>query len=214
MIRMRLIATAALLALAGPALAAAPFVDGDAAAGKAKASACIACHGANGNSANPQWPNLAGQHAKYLYEQLKHFKSGARNNAIMMGQVANLSDQDMKDIAVYFAGLEMEVGQASEEVAQRGEEIFRGGIPAKGVPACAACHGPGGAGNPGVSYPRLGGQKAQYTAATLQAYREGNRGDYPAAAIMNAIAENMSDEEIQAVSSFVSGLYIPEEGEE
>lgn len=209
MMKSRLIALLALLLLSTAALAQVT-IDGDAKAGKQKASACMACHGADGNSSNGQFPNLAGQHQSYLYLQLKHFKSHERKNPIMWGQVAKLSDQDMKDLAVYFSGLQMEVGTADKSLVDKGEHIFRGGIPAKNVPACAACHSAVGYGNPGVPYPRLAGQKAQYVATQLQNYRDDKRGDYPAAQIMNAVAKSLSDDEIQAVSSFVSGLYVKE----
>jgi len=207
MMKSRLIALLALLLISTAAMAQVT-IDGDAKAGKSKASACMACHGAKGNSSNGQFPNLAGQHPSYLYLQLKHFKSHDRKNPIMWGQVANLSDQDMKDLAVYFSTLQMEVGAADKSVVDKGEHIYRGGIPAKGVPACAACHSAAGYGNPGVPYPRLAGQKAQYVATQLQNYRADKRGDYPAAQIMNGVAKNLSDDEIQAVASFVSGLYV------
>lgn len=207
----QLSALVTLLLLAGPV--AAQMVDGDPEAGQSKAQACAACHGANGNSANPQWPNLAGQHADYLYEQLQYFKSGARQNAIMNGQAAGLSEQDMADIAAYYASLEMEVGETSEDLAELGRSIYLGGIGEKGVPACAACHGPAGQGIPGTGYPRLGGQKAVYVSQQLQAYRSGNRSGYGQASVMNSIAANLSDEEIEAVSSYVYGLY-PADGED
>ncbi len=204
----RPLALLTLLVLGTIASAQSPYVDGDAEAGAGKASACMACHGANGNSSNPQWPNLAGQHPRYLFEQLQFYKSGERENAVMMGQAANLSEQDMKDLAVHFAGQAPAIGEANEELAELGEQIYRGGLPEKNVPACAACHGPTAQGNPGAGYPRLSGQNAVYTANSLQAYRSGDRGAYPGGAIMNDIAENLSDEEIQAGSSFVSGLYV------
>lgn len=207
MVHRRILAALALIALFATAHAQTLYVDGDPEAGESKAQSCAACHGAAGNSGNGEWPNLAGQHAKYLYDQLRHYKSGERENAIMAGQVGNLSDEDMRDLSAYYAGLEMEVGGANEDVVALGEKIYRGGLPAKDVPACAACHGPVGLGDPGANYPRLGGQKAQYTATTLQDYRSGARSGYEGADIMNAIAKNLSDEEIQAVSSFMSGLY-------
>jgi cytochrome c553 len=208
MIYRRPLALVALLVLSSAAFAQTPYVEGDAEAGANKAAACMACHGADGNSGNPQWPNIAGQHASYVFEQLQLFKSGERQNPIMMSQAANLSEQDMKDLAVYFAGQTMQIGAASEELAELGEQIYRGGIPSKNVPACAACHGPAGQGNPGAGYPRLSGQNAVYTANTLIAYRNGDRGEYPGGAVMQNVAANMSDEEIQAVASFVSGLYV------
>jgi len=201
----QLLALATLLLLAAPV--AAQMVDGDPQAGESKAQSCAACHGANGNSNNPQWPNLAGQHADYLYSQLTFYKSGARQNAIMQGQAAGLSEQDMADLAAYYATLEMEVGETNEELADLGRSIYLGGSGEKGVPACAACHGPAGQGIPGTGYPRLGGQKAVYTSQQLQAYRSGERAGYGQASVMTSIAANLSDEEIEAVSSYVYGLY-------
>lgn len=210
----RLVLTVSALALSMTASAEdSNYVDGDPEAGKSKAQACAACHGpkGRGEGKNPEWPSLAGQHPKYLYEQLKLYKSKERNNQVMWGQAGNLSDQDMKDLSAYFAQQEPAVAGASEGGRDEGEAIYRGGIPEKGVPACAACHGPSGTGNPGVPYPRLGGQKATYTAQQLTAYREGERGDYEAAQVMNDIAANLSDEEIQAVSSYIAGLYVEHE---
>ncbi len=198
----------ALLALGSLASAQSPYVDGDAEAGSAKAGQCAACHGGSGNSTNDEWPNIAGQHALYLYEQLRLYKDAERDNQVMVQQAADLSEQDMKDLAVHFAAQEMEIGGTNEELAELGEKIYRGGLPEKDVPACAACHGPIGQGNPGAGYPRLSGQNAQYTSNTLQAYRSGDRSGYEGSEIMNSIAEGLSDEEIRAVSSFVSGLYV------
>lgn len=200
-----------LVLLASPV--AAQMVDGDPQAGASKAQACAACHGANGNSANPEWPNLAGQHADYIFAQLQFYQSGARENAIMQGQAAGLSEEDMADIAAHFASLEMEVGETSEALVDLGRSIYLGGIADKGVPACAACHGPAGEGIPGAGYPRLGGQKAVYVSQQLQAYRSGERAGYGQASVMTAIAGNLSDDEIEALASYVYGLY-PADGEE
>lgn len=201
-----------LLLLASPV--AAQMVDGDPEAGESKAQACASCHGSNGNSDNPEWPNLAGQHADYLFNQLRHYKSGERENAVMQGQAANLSEEDMADLAAYFSSLEMEVGETSEDLADLGRSIYLGGIGDKGVPACAACHGAAGEGIPGTGYPRLGGQKATYTSQQLQAYRSGDRAGYGQASVMTSIAGNLSDEEIEAVASYVYGLYPGDEAEE
>lgn len=200
-----------LVLLASPV--AAQMVDGDPQAGAGKAQACAACHGASGNSANPAWPNLAGQHADYISAQLQFYQSGARANAIMQGQAANLSEEDMADIAAHYASLEMEVGETSEALVDLGRSIYLGGIADKGVPACAACHGAAGEGIPGTGYPRLGGQKAVYVSQQLQAYRSGERAGYGQASVMTAIAGNLSDDEIEAVASYVYGLY-PGDGEE
>ena len=193
---------ALLLTLAATSVPAA----GDPSAGQQKAAVCGGCHGADGNAVNPMWPDLAGQHESYLYQQLKLFKSGERANAIMAGQVANLSDQDMQDLAAYFAAQELKLGETAPDLAKLGRQIYMGGDPANNLPACAACHGPAGHGNPASVYPRLSGQNAQYVVAQLKAYRAGERAGYPAAQIMSQIAARMSDAEIEATASYVHGL--------
>lgn len=200
--RLPLILAAALLALASTAAPAA----GNPSAGKEKAAVCAGCHGADGNAVNPIWPDLAGQHESYLHQQLQLFKSGERANAVMAGQAANLSGQDMQDLAAYYARQQLKIGEADPEQVDQGRQIYMGGDPANNLPACAACHGPAGAGNPAAVYPRLGGQNAQYVAAQLKAYRSGQRAGYAAAEVMTQIAERMSDAEIEAVSSYVQGL--------
>ena len=199
----------ALLLLASSA-ATAQLEEADPMRGETSAAVCAACHGQNGNSAAPQWPNLAGQHPDYLYEQLQYYKSGERANAIMLGQAAGLDKQTMADLAVYYAGLEAEIGETPEELLTTGRSIYMGGIAEKGVPACVSCHGPAGMGVPGSGYPRLSGQKVQYTSDQLMAYRSGERAGYGQAGVMNDIAANLTDEEIQAVANYVRGLYPPE----
>lgn len=179
---------------------------GDASRGQEISQTCVACHGADGNSANAEWPKLAGQGERYIYEQLQAYQSGERENALMAQQVADLSEQDMKDLAAYYASQQVDVGAADPDLAEQGESIYRGGIPDKGVAACTACHGPTGAGMAAAGYPRLGGQHATYVAGQLQAYRAGER-TTDANRIMRGVAEKLSDEEIRAVASYVSGLY-------
>ncbi|MEX0385293.1 c-type cytochrome [Spiribacter pallidus] len=175
--------------------------------GENAAAACAACHGQQGNSMSPEWPNLAGQHADYIFEQLKYYKSGERANAIMLGQAAGLDEQTMADLAVYYEGLEAEIGETPEELLATGRSIYMGGIAEKGVPACVSCHGPAGMGLPSSGYPRLSGQKTQYTMDQLMLYRSGERSGYGQASVMNGIAANLTDDEIQAVSAYVRGLY-------
>lgn len=194
------------LLLASVAAGASPLVDGDAKAGKTKAAPCAACHGAQGNSSNPQWPKLAGQHGPYILRQLMHYKSGKRQNAVMAGQAANLSEQDMKDLSAFFAQQNMQPAAASEKLVKRGSQLYRSGDAEKDIPACAGCHGPAGLGNAAAAYPRIGGQHAQYLATQLKAYRDGKRSDYPKGKIMAGVAENMSDADIKAVASYIQGL--------
>ncbi|QIT57027.1 cytochrome c4 [Aquisalimonas sp. 2447] len=194
--------------LAGSALVAAPLLQaGDISRGEELSGSCAACHGADGNSDNPEWPNIAGQGQRYLFEQLKAYQTGDRENAVMAGQVSDLDEQDMRDLAAYYASLEPGVaGGVDPDLRERGEDIYRGGIPDKGVAACMACHGPAGAGMAGAGFPRVGGQHAQYTAEQLRKYRDGDR-DTDRNRMMRDVAERLSDDEIEAVSSYLSGLH-------
>lgn len=181
--------------------------EGDKAKGAELSGTCVACHGTDGNSSNPQWPKIGGQHAAYIHEQLMAFKSGDRQNAIMAGQVANMSEQDMRDLGVFYAGQNMSPGLATEESIETGGKIYRGGVSSKNVPACSGCHGPSGLGNPGAIYPRVSGQHATYLEAQLKAYRSGERDNTRLSKIMTAVAENLTDAEIKALASYMSGLY-------
>lgn len=209
----RLFVLLGLSVLAGAA-AAEPLVDGDAQAGERKAAPCAACHGPQGNSNNPLWPKIAGQDAPYLYRQLRYFRDGERQNPIMAVQVADLSDRDLKDLAVYFSQQSMQPSAAGEQFVDRGAQVYRAGDPEEGIPACAGCHGPAGLGNAAAAYPRIGGQHAAYVAAQLEAYREGARTGYPAAEIMVGVSENLSDADIEAVASYVQGLQLRQPAEE
>jgi cytochrome c553 len=192
---------------AAPAAAKDAFTQGDAAAGQAKAATCFACHGPGGNGAiNPAWPKLAGQHSAYIVEQLNEFKSGQRKVAVMMGQAATLSDDDMHNLAAYFAAQKPVPGVASKDAVAVAEKLYRAGDAERGLPACAACHGPTGAGNAAAQFPRLGGQNTAYAAAELNDYKTGERGAQGKGQIMATIAAKLSDAEIQALSSYISGL--------
>ena len=164
---------------------------------------CSACHGADGNSAIALNPKLAGQHPEYLLKQLTNFKEGKRANAVMAGMVANLTKEDMQGLASYFAGQKQTLGKAkSNGAGSLGEKIYRGGIAATGVPACAACHGANGAGIP-KQYPRLAGQHADYALQQLRTLRTGERANAP---MMMTIAAKMTDAEMQAVADYMQGL--------
>lgn len=186
-----------------------PFTGGSPEAGAAKAATCGACHGPGGNSANPDWPKLGGQHATYVARQLANFKSGARKNPVMNAQAAGLSEQDMKDLGAHYATQKMQPGVASPDAMAVATKLWRAGDASRALPACGACHGPAGAGNAGAAYPRLGGQHAKYVAATLRNYRDGSTMplDQAPAAIMNAIATKLTDPEIEALASYVNGLH-------
>lgn len=176
-------------------------------AGQAKSAVCMGCHGVDGNSANPEWPSLAGQHASYITKQIKHFKAGERQNPLMTPMAMSIAtDQDLEDLAAYFSSsTPRPTGETEPSKLKLGQQIFRAGNPATGVPACAGCHGPAGAGNPGAAYPRIGGQHAVYAAAQLRAYKSGARATDPNE-MMRTIAAKLSEAEIDAVASYLQGL--------
>ena len=176
----------------------------DLAKGEEKATqVCAACHTADGTRGSPTNPILQGQHPEYLAKQLAEFKAGKRANAVMSGMAALLSDDDMKNVAAFYASKQAKPGFAkNKDLVLLGEKIYRGGIAAKQVPACAGCHSPTGAGIP-AQYPRLGGQHADYAEAQLTAFRAGTRAN---SAQMTTIAARMSDKEIKAVADYVAGL--------
>jgi cytochrome c553 len=180
---------------------------GDAAAGQGKVVVCGACHGADGNSAAPNFPKLAGQGERYLLKQLNDIKSGTRPVVEMTGLLDNLSDQDLADISAYYASQKMSVGAADPKLVARGEALFRGGKLNEGMPACTGCHSPNGAGLDAAGFPQLGGQHAGYVAKQLTDFREGNRTNDGDSMIMRGIAAKLSNKDIEAVSSFIQGLH-------
>lgn len=180
---------------------------GDAKAGQTKAAMCGACHGADGNSAAPNFPKLAGQGERYLLKQMNDIKSGNRNVLEMTGLLTNMSEQDMADIAAYFASQNMSVGAADPALVKAGEALFRGGKLAEGMPACTGCHSPNGAGNDAAGFPQLGGQHAQYVAKQLTDFREGNRTNDGDSMMMRSVAAKLSNKDIQAISSYIQGLH-------
>jgi cbb3-type cytochrome c oxidase subunit III len=197
-----LFAIAATFALLGSTAA---LAAGDATAGQQKSAACAACHGADGNSANGEWPKLAGQNTVYLVKQLQDFKAGRRANPIMSGMAAPLSDQDMEDIAAYFSAQQPAPGKADPELVEKGKAIYLGGNLNSGLAACTACHGANGKGNPAAGFPAVSDQHAQYVETQLKAFRTMQRGNDPGQMMRN-IAAKMNDDEIKAVASFMQGL--------
>lgn len=187
-------------AQANPAAPAKP----DLAKGSATSSqVCAACHTADGSRGSPANPILQGQHADYLVKQLTDFKSGQRKNPVMAGMAAMLSDEDMRNVAAFYASKRAKPGFAkNKDTVALGEKIYRGGVADRSIPACAACHGPSGAGIPS-QYPRLGGQHGDYVEAQMNAFRSGQRGNSPQ---MLAVAAKMNDLEIKAVSDYIAGL--------
>lgn len=200
---MKLLAWVACAALAlgsGAATAA-----GNAAAGKVKAAACGACHGADGNSTNPLWPKLAGQAPEYLVKQLADFKSGVRKDPLMSPQAAALGKADMQDIAAYYAGFKAAPGAAAgAETLTRGERLYRGGNAKFGVAACMSCHGPSGHGIP-PRFPRVSGQHAAYNEKQMLAFKSGAR--HNDSEVMTRIAFRLSEAEIKALSQYMAGLH-------
>jgi len=183
------------------------IVDGDAEAGKNKAITCGACHGADGNSVNPVWPSLAGQHSTYTVAQLQAFKNGTRSEPLMLGQVMSLSDEDMRNLAVYFASMPAAAkAVADPATVDLGQRLYRGGDNENNSSACIACHGPTGRGNPAAAYPSLKGQYATYTAMQLRAYASGARQSDGPTKVMRDIASTLSEDDIVAVSSYIQGL--------
>jgi len=194
---------------------------GDAKAGEGKAAACGACHGMDGNPTDKQYPKLAGQNEAYIARQLELFKNGKRQNPIMMGFASTLSTQDMHDVGAYFATTASLPGTADDAVVRDpggrydgmktyeiGQLLYRAGNAAAGVPACMACHGPDGRGMAGAGFPQLGGQWTDYVAAKLKEFKDGTLwGDDANAKVMPAIAQKLSDLEINALASYVEGLH-------
>lgn len=183
------------------------LVTGSAGAGKARAITCGACHGADGNSVNPAWPSLAGQHATYIVKQLNAFKQKTRSNPLMTAQVMSLSAEDMANLAIYYS----EQPAAPRAVADaalvgKGETLYRGGDKQNGTPACMACHGPTGSGNPAAAYPSLSGQYSIYTAAQLRDFASGKRKSDGSTKMMQEIAATLSEDDIVAVASYIQGL--------
>ncbi len=171
--------------------------------GTISSQVCAACHTADGSRGSPANPILQGQHAEYLVKQLTEFKAGKRKNAIMNGMAAPLSDEDIRNVAAFYAGKTAKPGFAkNKDTVALGEKIYRGGIAERNVPACAGCHGPTGSGIP-AQYPRIGGQHGDYIEAQMTAFRAGSRTNGP---MMMAIAAKMNDKEIKAVSDYVAGL--------
>ena len=179
---------------------------GNVEAGKQKAATCAVCHGPDGNSNNPTWPNLAGQHAEYIRKQLEDYRAGHRKNDQMAPLAMALSDQDIADLAVYYASLKPRTGQTRPENLDTGGRLYRAGDAAKGLAACMACHGPTGVGNPAANYPRINAQHAEYTELQLKAFKAEERAN-DRNAIMRDIAGRMSNDSIEAVADYLQGLH-------
>ncbi|MEC7119856.1 MAG: c-type cytochrome [Pseudomonadota bacterium] len=215
----KLIAAAFALTSVAAVQAAVNMPAGDVAAGQSASAVCAACHGADGNSASAEFPRLAGQNAKYIYKQLMDYKSGHRDNAIMKAQVAALSPKQMADLAAYFSSRRSGVSLADPVTVAAGEKLYRGGDATRGIVPCSGCHSPDGRGNALAAFPRLGGQHASYVKAQLQAFRSAGRHDATGTkrgndaakagdtGMMQMVASRLSDEDIEVLSNFISGLH-------
>ena len=177
----------------------------DSEAGKTKSALCAGCHGADGNSTNGVWPKLAGQHASYLEKQIHEFKDGTRADPVMRGMVAALSDTDIEDIAAYYESQSIKSGAFDQELLEKGEAIYRGGITETSVPACIACHGPAGEGNGPALFPSLKSQHTEYTVAQLKKFKDGSRANDPGKMMRN-VSVRMLDSEMAAVSAYLAAL--------
>lgn len=188
-------------------------LDGNAEAGQAKSATCTACHGADGNSPMDIYPKIAGQHAEYIYEQLKAFKLGmtsggkeGRNDPVMGGMVAALSDQDMKDLAAFYASKKMSAGKTPEDVVEAGRKLYSFGDGERGIPACTACHGPRGTGMALAGFPQISSQHPAYIKSSLEKFRDGKRNN-DKNGMMGDIARKMTDADIEVISKYLNGLH-------
>ncbi len=195
----------AFIAMAALMAAASVNAAGNKEAGKAKSATCAGCHAADGNSAIPANPKIAGQSEAYLLKQLMEFKSKKRDNAVMYGMVAGLSDQDMEDLAAYYSSNTAKPGVADETLVKTGEQIYRSGNASKGLSACIGCHGPNGKGIPSAKFPGLSGQHGEYVVSQLKAFSMGARAN-DAGSMMRNIAGKMNPADMAAVASYVQGL--------
>jgi cytochrome c553 len=182
--------------------------EGSVDAGRTKSATCAACHGTDGNSVSPDWPSLAGQHPAYIVRQIRAFKTGERQDVTMQPFAMMLSDQDMLDVAAYFSSQTPTPKGADPALVSLGRQIYRGGVPERGIAACIGCHGPAGGGNPLAAYPRISNQHAAYVTKTLNAYASGDRrSDADLNQMMRNVAGLLLEDEIRALASYVQGLH-------
>lgn len=196
----KILAVATMAAALGMGKAA--LAEGSVEAGQQKSAVCAACHGPDGNSFNPEWPSLAGQHAPYLATQLEAFREGRRENPLMSPMAMGLSDEDILDLAAFYSAQSPAALEADPALVERGRRLYKGGNLERGVSACIACHGPTGRGNPMAGYPVVAGQHAAYTRMTLLDYAAGNRRNL----MMQEIAARMTGEDKEAVAAYLQGL--------
>lgn len=179
---------------------------GDATAGEGKAEACVACHGQDGNAAAPVYPNLAGQPRRYLYKAMMDYKNEVRTDPVMAAEVAKLSEQDIADLAAWYATQSVSAGQTPEDLVEAGAQLYHAGDAERDLPACMSCHGPAGLGNSAAGWPALGGQNVDYTIGQLKRFRSGDRTS-DLNMMMRDIAAELSDEDINTLAHYLSGLH-------
>ncbi|MEM7430797.1 MAG: c-type cytochrome [Pseudomonadota bacterium] len=221
--KIRIVTACVLLIATATAAQAESLIDGSIEAGKAKSMTCGACHGMEGNSLSPQWPNLAGQNAGYIVEQLQAFKDGTRSELTMNPMAMMLSEEDMRNVAVYYeslpaaatavrvpADMNLEDGEKEKltltSSVALGKALYIGGDEERKIPACMSCHGPTGRGNPAANYPSLHGQHASYSAKQLRDYASGARTSDGKSRQMRDIAERLTNVEIEVIASYIQGL--------
>ena len=206
LIKSHTFAAVAFTAMTSMAFAGDAVLEGDADAGKSLTAACAACHGDDGNSPSPANPKLAGQGERYLLKQLKDIQSGERDVPLMSGQLNNMSEQNLADIAAYYASQTQTGGAADPALVELGEEIYRNGNHERGIASCMGCHGPAGEGNAPGGFPMIAGQHADYIASQLRGFAEGKRVNDGESRAMRGVAERMNENEIKAVASYIEGL--------
>ena len=184
----------------------AAMADGDAGRGKGMVAVCVACHGEDGNSPAGAFPSLTGQNSKYLVKQMLDIKSGERSAPLMTGLLDAMSDQDLEDMAAHYEAQSAKSGVAKADLVELGEEIYRAGVKRKSIAACTSCHSPLGQGNSPAGFPTLAGQWPDYTEAQLKAFRSGERSNDGDSRMMRITAMDLSDKEIEAVSSYIYGM--------
>jgi cytochrome c553 len=210
---MKIIALTLTLLFGVGSIGSANALDGDASAGKAKAATCAACHGMDGNALVNIYPKIAGQHADYTYKQLKEFKLGmtsggkeGRMDPVMSGMTMALTDQDMKDLAMYYETLNMSAGETPPSLVESGGKLFKAGDAQRGIPSCAACHGPRGNGTSLAKFPKISFQHPEYTKAQLEKFRSGVRQN-DMNGMMGDIAKKLTDKDIEILSKYLGGLH-------